>query len=202
VCSRKKRSDTFFDLEITDSKPGFIFFRVTGFNAEKVFQYETGGHRFQRIPPGEKRGRVHTSTVTVAVLPEPTETQFTLNPGDLVWAFSRGSGPGGQNRNKTETAVDLTHKPTGVKVHCESERSQHQNKALALSMLRARIWAAKVEKDQEALATARRTQVGSGQRGDKVWTVRTQDDVVTYHPTGQKFRLKDYLEGAYEVEGP
>ncbi|TAK24808.1 MAG: PCRF domain-containing protein [Myxococcaceae bacterium] len=167
--------------------------------AEDAFRHEAGGHRWQRVSPGDKRGRVHTSTVTVAVLPEPTAMQLTVNPGDLSWAFSRGSGPGGQNRNKTETAVDLTHLPTGLVVHCESERSQGQNKLNALAMLRARLWSAQVEAEHATRGAARRAQLGSGARGDKSWTVRTQDDVVTHHASGQKFRLREYLEGDYEV---
>ena len=172
---------------------------MTGEWAHDAFQHEAGGHRWQRVPPNDKRGRVHTSTVTVAVLSEPTATQLTIAPGDLQWAFSRGSGAGGQNRNKTDSAVDLTHRPTGVVVHCESERSQQQNKANALAMLRARLWEARVEADHQARSAARREQLGSGERGDKRWTVRTQDDVVTHHASGEKFRLRDYLDGNYEV---
>lgn len=172
---------------------------MTGELAERAFRHESGGHRWQRVPPNEKRGRVHTSTVTVAVLPEPTATQLVIAPGDLDWAFSRGSGAGGQNRNKTDSAVDLTHRPTGVVVHCESERSQQQNKANALAMLRARLWEAQTEAEHDARSAARRSQLGSGERGDKRWTVRTQDDVVTHHASGQRFRLREYLDGNYEV---
>jgi peptide chain release factor 1 len=198
-CSRSARSAGVFDVEITDGRDGFIAFRVTGEWADDAFRHEGGGHRWQRVPPNDKRGRVHTSTVTVAVLPEPTATQLTIQPGELSWAFSRGSGPGGQNRNKTETAVDLTHLPTGLVVHCESERSQGQNKLNALAMLRARLWSAKVEADHAERGAARKQQLGSGARGDKTWTVRTQDDVVTHHATGQKFRLREYLDGDYDV---
>ena len=130
---------------------------------------------------------------------EPTAKQLVINPADLVWAFSRGSGAGGQKRNKTESAVDLTHRPTGVVVHCESERSQTQNKANALSMLRSRLWEAQQEADHAKRSKDRRAQVGTGQRGDKSWTIRVQDDTVTHHPSGQKFRLREYLAGNYEI---
>lgn len=138
--------------------------------------------------------------MTVSVLPEPTQTQLTIHPNDLEWTFSRGSGPGGQNKNKTETAVDLKHVPTGVVVHCESERSQNQNKILALGFLRSRIWQSIQEREHQQRSKDRRSQIGTGQRGDKNWTVQVQNDRVTYHPTGQKFRLKDYLSGRYTVQ--
>ena len=181
--------------EITDQATGFISFRVQGDRASDAFEHEAGGHRFQRIPPTERNGRVQTSTISVSVLPEPTDIQLRIDPEDLYWAFTRGSGAGGQNRNVTNSAVDLTHRPTGVTVHVESERSQHQNKALAMSMLRSRMW----EAQRAGLATDRNTlrksQVGSGMRGDKTVTVRFKDAIVTYHQRGKKMSLRDYLAG-------
>ena len=129
----------------------------------------------------------------------PVTDRLAIDETELEFRFVRASGPGGQNRNKTETAVDLTHLPTGLVVHCESERSQGQNKLNALAMLRARLWSAQVEAEHATRGAARRAQLGSGARGDKSWTVRTQDDVVTHHASGQKFRLREYLEGDYEV---
>lgn len=193
--------ENFFDLEITDSGDGYIAFRATGALAELTFQYEAGGHRWQRVPPNDKKGRVHTSTVTVAVLAEPTDNELRINPGDLEWAFTRGSGAGGQNRNVTNSAVDLVHRPTGVSVHCESERSQFQNKANALSLLRARLWEAQLTAITTTRNKERRSQVGTGTRGDKSWTIRMQDDQVTHHQSGQKFRLRDYMNGNYDVIG-
>lgn len=186
-----------FDAEIIDISLGYVSLRVTGKGAVETFGDETGGHRWQRVPPNDKRGRMQTSTVTVAVLPEPTEIELKIHPNDLDWKFSRGSGPGGQNRNKLETAVDLTHLPTGVQVHAESERSQQDNKRCALAALRARLWASLKEKADQARASSRREQVGCGARGDKTWTIRTQDDQVTHHASGRKVRLKDYLAGNY-----
>ena len=166
-----------------------------GRDADDVFRDEAGGHRWQRIPPNEKRGRVQTSTVTVAVLPEPTETQVRIAPGDLEWATCRGSGAGGQHRNKTESAVQLVHRPTGVMVRCESERSQHQNRATALALLRARLWATEQEKRVGGIAASRKAQIGSGMRGDKRRTIRVQDGVVNDHVTGKRWSFRDYERG-------
>ena len=198
-CSWHARSGSVFDLAIVDAHEGFTALRVTGEFAWDAFRHDVGGHRWQRVAPNDKRGRVHTSTVTVAVLTEPTATQLTINPGDLEWVFSRGSGAGGQHRNKTESAVDLTHRPTGVVVHCESERSQLQNKAIALTMLRSRLWEAQRERDHAKRAKDRKDQIGTGMRGNKSWTIRVQDDQATHHESGQKFRLREYLSGSYEI---
>jgi peptide chain release factor 1 len=176
-----------------------IVFRAGGANAARVFEHEPGGHRWQRIPPNEKRGRVHTSTVTVAVLREPEETELALPPSELEWRTSRGSGPGGQHRNKTESAFVLTHLPTGLTVRCESERSQHRNRDLALRVLRARLLASRQQGAAQATNASRRSQVGSGQRGDKVRTVRCQDGLVTDHRLGCRLRLDAYLRGEWDA---
>lgn len=168
---------------------------MSGSFAWEAFKHEAGGHRIQRIPPNEKRGRVHSSSVTVAVLEEPTHNQLTINLSDLEWSFSRGSGPGGQNRNVTNSAVDLKHLPSGIVVHVETERSQKQNKAVALASLRTRLWAAMQTKESEERDAVRKGQVGTGMRGDKVVTVRYQDGVVTYHNIGVKMSLRDYEAG-------
>ena len=114
--------------------------RIRGKDAERAFAEEAGGHRWQRVPPNDKRGRVQTSTITVAVLPEPTEAaRAEIAPQDLIVRATRGSGAGGQHRNKTSSAIDIVHVPTGIVVHSESSRSQHQNRALATERLAARI---------------------------------------------------------------
>lgn len=168
---------------------------VEGKGAGRAFAQEPGGHRWQRCPPTEKRGRVHTSTVTVAVLPVPRGPQVNIDPGDLDWKTCRGSGAGGQHRNTTDSAVQLTHLPTGLMVRCESERSQHQNKASALALLSARLQERAEAQVQEKRRDKRRAQLGSGQRGDKVRTVALQRDQVTHHESGRVMRAKDYLRG-------
>jgi peptide chain release factor 1 len=160
-----------------------------------VFRDEPGGHRWQRVPPNEKRGRVHTSTITVAVLPEATEAQVHLDPRDLDVDTCRGTGAGGQKRNKTESTVVIRHRPSGLVVRCETERSQHQNRATALALLRSRLLAAAEEARTSAVAAARRGQVGSGMRGDKRRTIRCQDGVVLDHVTGRRWALRAYERG-------
>lgn len=186
-----------FDVEITEELPARVVLHAKGARAEEVFREEAGGHRWQRIPPNEKNGRVQTSTITVAVLPEPTEAEVRIAPGDLEWATCRGSGAGGQHRNVTDSAVQLTHKPTGLMVRCESERSQHQNRATALAALRARLWERERDRRVNAIASQRRGQVGSGMRGDKRRTIRCQDGVVTDHKTGRTWSLRDYERGEW-----
>jgi peptide chain release factor 1 len=133
--------------------------------------------------------------VTVAVLPEPTPTQVVLRDEDLEFSTCRGSGAGGQHRNKTESAVQLKHLPSGLMVRCENERSQSQNKESARQVLRARLWQLEQDRNSGARASDRKRQVGSGMRGDKRRTIRTQDDVVNDHETGKQWRYKDYARG-------
>lgn len=170
---------------------------MSGKAAWATFKDEPGGHRWQRVPPTEKRGRVHTSTVTVAVLPEPTAVELRLDDRDLEWSTCRGSGAGGQHRNVTNSAVQLKHVPSGVAVRCESERSQHQNRASALALLRAKLWEEKRTSATDARAKSRKAQVGSGMRGDKRRTIRVQDGRVVDHVSGQKWRYKDYVRGLW-----
>jgi len=168
-----------------------------GARAEPLFRDEAGGHRWQRVPPNEKRDRVHTSTITVAVLPEPTEVEVRVAERDLEWSTCYGTGPGGQKRNKTESTVLLTHRPSGLQVRCETSRSQLQNRVAALGLLRARLWALEAARVGEARAAERRGQVGSGMRGDKRRTVRAQDGTVVDHVTGRRWELRGYLRGQW-----
>lgn len=170
---------------------------MTGAGAERLFADEAGGHRWQRVAPNDKRGRVHTSTVTVAVLVEVPATALRVEPSELVWCRSRGSGAGGQHRNKTESAVDLTHVPSGTTVHCESERSLHRNEAIALARMRALLARAAHAEAKGARDAARRGQVGSGMRGDKRRTIRQQDGTVVDHVTGRSWRFRDYERGEW-----
>jgi peptide chain release factor 1 len=170
---------------------------VSGPHARAAFAHEAGGHRWQRVPPTERRGRVHSSTVTVAVLDEPTPHELTLDPRELRVETVRGSGPGGQHKNKTESAVRITHVPTGVQAYADS-RSQHQNKVLALALLRARLLERRATEDRTRREQERRAQTGTGQRSDKVRTVSEQNDTVTHHATGKRIDVKTYRRGLFE----
>lgn len=168
---------------------------VSGRGALALFVGETGGHRWQRVPPTEKRGRVQTSTVTVAVLEEPPRSDVTIRPDDVDIETMRGSGAGGQHRNKTDSAVRARHRPTGIEVRCESERSQHMNRELALRVLAARVRERELSATVDARAADRRRQVGSGMRGDKRRTIRVQDDHVADHVDGRTWKFKEYARG-------
>ena len=187
-----------FDVELVDSRPGLCVLRISGKRAVETYANEAGGHRWQRIPPNEKRGRVHTSTITVALLPEPTETQVVLRDDDLEITTCRGSGNGGQHKQKTDSAVQIKHKPTGLLVRCESERSQHSNKDTAMALLRARLWEAEQARINGVRADDRKRQIGSGMRGDKRRTIRVQDGLVDDHVTGKRWRYKDYARGNWD----
>lgn len=185
-------------IQILEELPSQITFLATGPRdlAKTSFRNEAGGHRWQRVPPNEKRGRVHTSTVTVAVLPEEGPVS-TVPLSEIEYEFGRGTGPGGQNKNKRETRVTATHKPTGVKVVCDVEREQGQNKRLATTLLTARVMNARRQARREDRSDARKRQVGSGMRGDKRRTIRMQDGTVTDHVTGRKWDAKRYLRGEW-----
>jgi peptide chain release factor 1 len=160
-----------------------------------LLRTEPGGHRWQRVPPNERRGRVHTSTVTVAILDEPARVDDVMEPRDVAMDTYSGSGPGGQHRNKTANCVRAVHTPTGIEAKSESERSLEQNRRIAMATLAARVRAFRQATLQAERARERRGQVGSGERGDKVRTVRAQDGVVTCERTGRRARLRDYLRG-------
>jgi len=162
------------------------------------FLPESGGHRIQRVSPTEKRGRRHTSTITVAVLPI-VKNEVYINPKDLEWSTFRSSGPGGQNVNKVESAVRVKHKPTGICVSCQNDRSQKRNKELAYRLLCSRIYDENQKRSLEKDNNIRKNQIGSGQRGDKIRTYRFQDDVVVDHLTGRKFNLSEIIAGNLDV---
>ena len=184
-----------FEFEVLDERPGLTVFRAAGSDAAEAFRNESGGHRFQRPSPTDKRGRIHSSTITVAVMSEQDSAAVELLERDLRIQSCRGSGAGGQHRNQTASAVQITHVPTGIMVRCEAERSQHYNKQAAIEMLRYRLLTLKREKAEQDHAADRRLKIGSGQRADKRRTIRVQDGSVVDHITGKSWSWRDYQRG-------
>lgn len=195
-----------FQMHIMDSHPtplgGYkeIVFLVEGPGAYGLFRYESGVHRVQRVPETEASGRIHTSTATVAVLPEAAEVEVDLNPADLRVETFRSSGPGGQHMQKNETAVRIIHIPTGIVVTCQEERSQHRNKELALRLLRAKLLELEEQKKEADLREKRRRQIGTGERSEKIRTYNFPQNRVTDHRIDLTiYRLEDILEGDLDL---
>ena len=175
-----------------------ISFVIEGEGAYSRLKFEAGGHRVQRVPETESGGRIHTSAATVAVLPEAEEVDFAINPNDLQIDTYRSSGAGGQHVNKTESAIRITHLPTGVVVECQDERSQYKNKDRAMKILRSKLFEAEKAKQQAAIAAERKSQVGSGDRSDRVRTYNFPQNRVTDHRLsgdGRSFNINNVING-------
>ena len=194
----QKKGWGFFALDYNKTPIGgyktFIA-EMEGDDAYKRLKQESGVHRVQRIPKTEKGGRVHTSTASVAILPEVEAKEINLNPADLEITFSRGGGPGGQNVNKVETAVRILHKPTGVVVASRSERSQHANREKAMDVLRAKLREEQRRQSVGSISELRREQIGSAERSEKIRTYNFPEDRITDHRIGKKFHNVEEVLG-------
>jgi peptide chain release factor 1 len=164
-----------------------LLIKIAGKEPFKTFKYESGVHRVQRVPKTEKKGRVHTSTATVSVLPELEDIDLHISPEDIDFAAFRSGGHGGQNVNKVSTAVRIVHKPSGIAVVSSSERSQIQNREIAMALLRAKLWEIKVAEQNEEIASLRSTQVGRGNRSEKIKTYNFPQDRLTDHRLGKSW---------------
>ena len=173
-----------------------ISFMINGEGAYSRLKFESGVHRVQRVPETETQGRIHTSTVTVAVLPEAEDVEIDINPADLQIDTFRSSGAGGQHINKTESAIRITHLPTGLIVECQDERSQHKNREKAMKVLRSRLYEAKQREQESKIASERRSQVGTGDRSERIRTYNYPQSRVSDHRIGLTlYHLEQILNG-------
>jgi peptide chain release factor 1 len=204
-CYQRYADDQGWKIQPMSSSPsdrgGFkeIIFLITGIDVYKQLKFESGVHRVQRIPLTEANGRVHTSTVTVAVLPEAEEVDIQIDPQELEITVTRASGPGGQGVNTTDSAVQIVHKPTGLIITCADERSQIKNKARAMTVLRSRLLKLKEDEEKARYAAERRNQIGSGDRSERIRTYSFPQNRVTDHRIGLTlYSLPQILEGALQ----
>ncbi len=172
-----------------------LVIRIKGADAFTKLQYEAGTHRVQRIPTTERHGRIHTSTATIAVLPEIPENEIFVRPEDIEWDFYRAGGKGGQNVNKVSSAVRIRHTPSGIVVQCQTERDQYQNRQVALGMLRAKLWERQLLEREQSMSE-QRSIIGRGMRSEKIRTYNYAQNRVTDHRINKSWHnLEDIVEG-------
>lgn len=187
-----------WDLKVSDASTNavgydYIFFTIKGKDVYSKFKFESGVHRVQRVPATETKGRVHTSTITVAVLPEIDAIEFNINPTDLRIDTYRASGAGGQHVNRTESAVRITHLPTNIVVACQEGRSQIENRETAMNLLRAKLWQKYNDEQQQKISNLRKSQVGSGDRSEKIRTYNYPQNRVTDHRISLTLNKLDFV---------
>jgi peptide chain release factor 1 len=176
-----------------------VVIAVRGDRVYRILKYESGVHRVQRVPVTESQGRIHTSTATVAVMPEVEDVDIQINPGDIEMVTARSGGAGGQNVNKVETAVRIFHKPSGIQVHCTQERSQLQNREKAMQILKAKLYDIELQRQNKEITDLRRSQVGTGDRSERIRTYNYPQDRVTDHRIGMNFPLAPIINGELQL---
>lgn len=191
---RRRVSGGVFSFSVVSERDGEIVCEVSGAGAAELFAQEAGGHRWQRVPPTETKGRRHSSTFTVAVF-SGVGSRVEFDERDVEFEATIGHGPGGQHRNKTATAIRAIHKPTGVSAFIQSERSQKANKEIALEVIRSRVLLAANGAVHSKQNSSRQSQIGSGERSDKIRTVQEQNDQVIDHRTGRTCNVAKYRKG-------